>query len=271
MGNAVNGMSRGFAGRVLERRRLVDTLSASAQGQPLAVLVHGEAGVGKTRLVREVTEAYRAGGGEVLWGTCVHFGAASVPFAPVVQALDRWAQGVDPSVRSSVLEGADELSKLLPSIGVGSADVPSSRLLPVVDRVVQRIAKGQPTVLVIDDLQWADVSSLDVLAYLITGLRAQNLALTGDPYGIDLTVSRFGERYHLKWNPASVAVRSARGGELVVEGAAEAKPRSLTADELSRGGLIFPGGDQALRFHLSLFVREHATYTETVETQKPAH
>jgi hypothetical protein len=177
MGNARNGTSRGFAGRVLERRRLADALSGSARGRPSAVLVYGEAGVGKTRLVREVTAAYRAGGGQVLWGTCVRFGAASVPFAAVLQALDGWAQEVDPSVRSSVLQGAEELSRLLPSIGVGSADVPSSRLLPVVDRVVQRIAKGQPTVLVIDDLQWADASSLDVLAYLITGFRAQNLAL----------------------------------------------------------------------------------------------
>jgi AAA ATPase domain len=143
MGNDGNGTSRLFAGRVLERRRLANGLSGSAQGQPLAVLVHGEAGVGKMRLVREVTEQYRAGVGEVLWGTGVHFGAASVPFAAVVQPLDRWAQEVDPSVRSSGLEGADELSKLLPSMGMGSPDDPSSRLLPVVDRVVQRIAKGQ--------------------------------------------------------------------------------------------------------------------------------
>ena len=177
MGNAGNGTSRGFAGRVLERRRLADGLSGSAQGRPLAVLVHGEAGVGKTRLVREVTEEFRAGGDVVLWGTCVHFGAASVPFAPVVQALDHWAQEVDPGVRSSVLEGAEELANLLPSMGIGSPDVPASRLLPVIDRVLQRIAKGQPTVLVIDDLQWADASSLDSLAYLITGFRGQNLAL----------------------------------------------------------------------------------------------
>jgi len=162
---------------VLERRRLADGLSGSAQGRPLAVLVHGEAGVGKTRLVREVTEEFRAGGDVVLWGTCVHFGAASVPFAPVVQALDHWAQEVDPGVRSSVLEGAEELANLLPSMGIGSPDVPASRLLPVIDRVLQRIAKGQPTVLVIDDLQWADASSLDSLAYLITGFRGQNLAL----------------------------------------------------------------------------------------------
>jgi predicted ATPase len=178
MGNAGHGTSRGFAGRVPERRRLADALSGSAQGQPLAVLVHGEAGVSKTRLVREATDQYRAaGGGEVLWGTCVHFGAASVPFAPVVQALDSWALHTDPPVRSTVLEGCEELLNLLPSMAMRSPDVPSSRLLPVVDRVVQRIAAGRPTVLVVDDLQWADVSSLDVLAYLITGFRGQNLAL----------------------------------------------------------------------------------------------
>ena len=56
-------------------------------------------------LVREVTEQYRASGREVLWGTCVHFGASSVPFAPLVHALDSWARQVDPAVRSTVLDG----------------------------------------------------------------------------------------------------------------------------------------------------------------------
>jgi DNA-binding CsgD family transcriptional regulator len=177
MGNAGNGRGRLFAGRVLERKQLAQVLSGSIEGLPAAVLVQGEAGVGKTRLVREVTEQYRTGGHGVLWGTCVHFGAASVPFAPVLQALDDWAGQVDPAVRSKVLEGSSALSILLPSLGVGFSDVPSSRLLPVVDTVLQRIAAEQPTVLVVDDLQWADASSLDVLAYLIAGFRAQNLAL----------------------------------------------------------------------------------------------
>jgi predicted ATPase len=177
MGSDSKPAGRGFAGRVLEKHRLAELLAGSAQGLPAAVIVHGEAGVGKTRLVREVTEQFRACGREVLWGTCVHFGAASVPFAPVVQALDRWAQDVDPGVRSTVLEGADELSKLLPSMGMGALDVPSNRLLPVVDRVVQRIASGLPTVVVVDDLQWADTSSLDVLAYLVACFHGQSLAL----------------------------------------------------------------------------------------------
>ena len=89
-----------FAGRVVEQRLLDEVLSAAAEGVPAAVLVHGEAGVGKTRLVRQVTEHFRTLGHEVLWGTCVRFGAASVPFAPVVQALDSWAMRVDPRVRS---------------------------------------------------------------------------------------------------------------------------------------------------------------------------
>jgi len=177
MGSASYVASGPLAGRVLEQRLLTETLSASAEGVPAAVLVHGEAGVGKTRLVRQVTEHFRTTGREVLWGTCVHFGAASVPFAPVVQALDSWALHVEPATRTAVFEGCDELSILLPSMGMRSSEVPASRLLPVVDRVVQRIVDRQPTVLVVDDLQWADVSSLDALAYLITGFRGQDLAL----------------------------------------------------------------------------------------------
>jgi predicted ATPase len=177
MGNAATAASGLLAGRVAEQRRLAELLSASAGGLPAAVLVHGEAGVGKTRLVREVTGQYRDSDHEVLWGTCVHFGASSVPFAPLIQALDSWTRQVAPAVRAGVLEGFDELSVLLPSMGIQSSDVPESRLLPVVDRVVQRIVARQPTVLVVDDLQWADVSSLDLLAYLIAGFRGQNLAL----------------------------------------------------------------------------------------------
>ena len=60
MGNASSVTTGPLAGRVVEQRLLHEILSASAEGVPAAVLVHGEAGVGKTRLVRHVTEHYRA-------------------------------------------------------------------------------------------------------------------------------------------------------------------------------------------------------------------
>lgn len=164
MGNRARAAGDLFAGRVDEQARLGEVLSASAKGLPALVLVQGEAGVGKTRLVREVTEQYRIAGRQVLSGTCVHFGAASVPFAPVIQALDGWSLQVDPAVPSVVLEDADALSILLPSMRIRAAEIPPRQLLPVVDTVLQRLAAKQPTVLVVDNLQWADVSSLDMLA-----------------------------------------------------------------------------------------------------------
>lgn len=65
----------GIAGRVEEGRVLAAAMSAAAGGQPCAVFVHGEAGVGKTRLVRAVCDQAAANGAAVLWGRCVRFGA----------------------------------------------------------------------------------------------------------------------------------------------------------------------------------------------------
>jgi hypothetical protein len=125
---------------------------------------------------------------------------------------------------------------------------------------------------------WVPLSFIFLVLGVVLGFeiglgfyRAQNLALTGDPYAIDLSVSKFGESYHLKWNPAAVAVRTAKRGELVVEEEATAKPMNLTTEDLARGGLIYRGSDQASRFRLTLFLRDHSSFSETVDTQPPAH
>ncbi|KQU68966.1 hypothetical protein ASC58_09975 [Phycicoccus sp. Root101] len=160
-------------GRSVEGQRLARVLRAAAQGDPGVVFIHGEAGVGKTALVREVCEHFD---GAVLWGTCVHFGAASVPFAALIPALDGWVAAVDRAVRDDVFAGLDVLSSLLPSLGSGA---PGERglALPQIDTALVRLARRCPTALVIDDLQWADASSLDLLAFLISGFRDQRLAV----------------------------------------------------------------------------------------------
>ena len=138
-----------LVGRGAEVSRLRRLLAEAAAGEPRAVVVHGEAGVGKTRLVREVLAEQDA---RVLWGTCVHFGASTLPFAPLVVALRPSLPGVDD-------------------------DVEQARLIPVLDAALERLADERPTVLVVDDLHWADVSSLDALAYVVASFRGQRLAV----------------------------------------------------------------------------------------------
>jgi DNA-binding CsgD family transcriptional regulator len=115
---------------------------------------------------------------EVLWGGCVHFGEASVPFAPVASALQAWLARADAAARTEVFAGAEDLGTLLPALSTGDHR-PSQpgRLLALIDMVLNRLAERKPTVLVIDDLHWADRTSLDTLAYVITGFRHQRLAL----------------------------------------------------------------------------------------------
>lgn len=108
-----------MVGREDERRLLRLALERSVGGEPCAIVVHGEAGVGKTRLVREVVgEAATDHGVEVLWGTCVSFGASALPFAPLRAAL-----------RARLRDGDDatEPVRLLESIGTAATTWRSGR------------------------------------------------------------------------------------------------------------------------------------------------
>ena len=143
------------------------------------MFVHGEAGVGKTRLVLDACEVAERCGFGVLWGSCVRFGAAGAPYAPIVTALERWfiPEGAT-GLRGEVLGRSDDLYALIGCLdqsGDGGGLTP--RLAPIIDRVLGRICADQPVVLVIDDLHWADETSLDVLAYVVAGFRRQRLLL----------------------------------------------------------------------------------------------
>lgn len=170
------GLTAGIVGRVEERRVLEAAIRGVVGGQPCAVFVHGEAGVGKTRLVRIVCDAAAAEGVAVLWGPCLRFGAVDAPYAPLTCALEGWIDSADHREVSAVLDAVPSVGRLLASLGGTSAD-DAIRLVSVLDRLVLTIAARRPTVLVVDDVQWADLASRDALTYLVAGFRNQRLAV----------------------------------------------------------------------------------------------
>ena len=111
-----------FVGRTEELARLAAAWDRAAAGTPTALLIGGEAGVGKTRLVGELVAAVRGTGGAVLVGGCVELGGEGVPFAPLIEALRSLARDLDEPGLARMVPGQAraELARLLPELGPGS-------------------------------------------------------------------------------------------------------------------------------------------------------
>ena len=176
-----------FVGRAVALGQL-DTAWVRAAAGPAAVVVGGEAGVGKTRLVDEFARRRRAEGVRVLVGGCIELGEEGVPFAPVIQALRTMLRTLEPeTARRWVGHGRDDLARLLPELGGppagdGQAVGPEltsaqGRLFELLLGLLERVAGERPTVLVVEDMHWADQSTRDLLGFLIRGLRSPGLLL----------------------------------------------------------------------------------------------
>ncbi len=170
-----------ISGRVAERARLIALVQAAIDGRPGALLLHGEAGVGKTTLVRSVVDEVRNSRVQVLWGGGQLWDAADALFLPITMALSGWLREADPADRDRVLEGLAGVGALLPAMAANahsSADATApARPVAVLDAVVSRILEVGPVLFVVDDVQWADPASRAALAYLITGFSHQRLAI----------------------------------------------------------------------------------------------
>jgi DNA-binding CsgD family transcriptional regulator len=181
--------SLAFVGRVEELQTLEAARRRAADAEPAVVLVGGEAGVGKTRLVAELAARCAADGMRVLVGGCVPVGGDGLPYAPIVEALRALPDelGLD-TVRELAGPSWRELARLLPILGepkpgpAGSAA--QARLFELLLGLLGRLSEQTPIALVVEDLHWSDQSTRDLLAFLVRNLR-QNRVLVVVTYRSD--------------------------------------------------------------------------------------
>ncbi len=163
-----------FLGRTTELSLLIKAYHTAQRGQTQVVLLEGEAGIGKTRLATEFLSWAEMEGADVLKGRSFETGGR-LPYQPVIEALRPRIErenAPDDLLSDTWLA---ELTRLLPELDDRYPDLPApqgdnsvarNRLFEAVARLLQALAKRAPLVLFIDDVQWADTASLDVLHYL---------------------------------------------------------------------------------------------------------
>ncbi len=157
-------------------------LARARQGQ--VVLISGEAGVGKTRLVAEIKAQSNSLGFAGLQGNCFE-PDQNLPYGPLVDLLRAFlAQQPDESIAQMLGPQASELAVILPEL----ASLPTSSALPppisdryrlfhAVEQVFFRLAARAPLLVVVEDVHWSDDASLDLLLHLAQRLLAQPLVL----------------------------------------------------------------------------------------------
>src|SRR2546421_6599911 len=163
-----------LVGRTSAFRQLVGNFQQVRIGQPQAVLVVGEAGIGKTRVASEWLAWARGQGAGGLVGHGFEMGGR-LPYQPLVEALRERLEAEN--APEDLLDDLwlAELSRLLPELRVRYPDLPvptedeltaRGQLFEAVARLLDALCQHAPLVLLVDDLQWADEASLDLLRYL---------------------------------------------------------------------------------------------------------
>jgi DNA-binding CsgD family transcriptional regulator/tetratricopeptide (TPR) repeat protein len=192
-------------GREREQAALTDAITAAASGAGGVVLVAGDAGVGKTRVIRAVLAA---SGLRVLAGSASPGGTS--PYAPVVAALRIYVRAVPDGLREAGPLAA-HLALLLPELGSPPPQSDLPTLIEALRCALVAIGRARPAAVFLDDLHWADAASLELLPALAGGLAGEPVALVGAYRSDDLP------RGHALRRVRTELRRDGRLRELVVE------------------------------------------------------
>ena len=148
------------------------------------VLLAGDAGVGKTRLLTALRDRALDLGWQVVAGHCLDFADSALPYLPFSEILGR-LQASAPEVVSSVAAHHPALQRLSPGrrmmdeAGEGGTTIDKTALFEAVHALFEAAAEQQPLVVVVEDLHWADQSTRDLMSFLFTRPFSQPVALVG--------------------------------------------------------------------------------------------
>jgi DNA-binding CsgD family transcriptional regulator/tetratricopeptide (TPR) repeat protein len=177
-----------FVGRRAELARLeVGWKTAVVDERAGTVLIAGEAGVGKTRLVSELVNRIPEPA-LVLVAQCFDLGDRAMPFGPIVQVLRELHLTLDPPTLDTVIGPARaELAALLPELHAPAREgIVAGVLFEQLLGVFERLAQQSPTLLVLEDLHWADRSTRELFVYLARSLKSASMVLVGTYRSDDL-------------------------------------------------------------------------------------
>jgi len=215
---AAPGNALPFVGRQNEMEQLTEAWKSAAQGHGKAVLIAGEAGIGKTRLANEIALVVNMQGGRVLRGTTSS--PEQVPYQPIVEALrDALPLLSTAEIRPIWLAA---VSALVPELAAARGDLPAlptldaarerSRLLEGLAAVVQGLSRQRPLLVILEDLQWAGEATLSSLEYLARRVAAFPALVVATYRSRSEGVSQAVEPIRRKLQLENVATQLSLGG-----------------------------------------------------------
>jgi class 3 adenylate cyclase/tetratricopeptide (TPR) repeat protein len=167
-----------FAGRRAELEQLEQAWQRACAGSRQIVLIAGEPGIGKTRLVGELASVVYAQDAAVLAGRCDE--DAVVPYQPFVESLRPYVAAYPPTALHERLHGLEQdLTRLFPELlgrilerplpTISDPEAERYRLFEAITSLLTGIATSGPALLVLDDLHWADGPTLSLLRHVVRG------------------------------------------------------------------------------------------------------
>ena len=190
--------------RALQLEALSEVLSSARSGHGRCVVITGEAGIGKSRLLHELSAG--AAGFWLLHGTCTE-DSDGLAYAPMQDLLRRYLSGLTPDKKLDALgPWSSELARLLPELawnltGAGPdaalpPDLERQRLFEALMQFLTRLAGAQPALIIVEDIHWSDEASLEFLHLLARRLATLPicLLLTTRPDAGHVVLDRFLSR-----------------------------------------------------------------------------